>query len=457
MAKLWDKGYDLDAEIERFTVGEDYILDRELIEADVLGSIAHAEMLSGIGVLKEEEFRSLTAALLEILSESQRGDFEIVREDEDVHTAIENALTRKLGDLGKKIHAARSRNDQVLVDTRIYTRARLLSVEAELLKSVETLVDFADAHKEVPMPGRTHTQRAMPSSVGLWAGAFAESLLDDLELLKTVYRLNNQCPLGSAASYGVPLPIDRQRTSDLLGFDRVQNNVLYANNSRGKIEAMVVFALSQVTEDLSKLSNDLILFSIPEFGYFALPEEYCPGSSIMPQKRNPAPLELVRAKSARVVSRLLQMIVTIRNLPSGYNRDFQDTKKPLMEALDTTESCLKVIRLIFGRLQVNEDVLVNAFTPELFAADEALRLVREGMPFRDAYREVAKRLDAAAHASKLKGQDPVANIRSKTHLGAPGNLRLDHLRAKIKSEVAQIDQEEARLAEVQNRLVKRET
>ena len=303
------------------------------------------------------------------------------------------------------------------------------------------------------MPGRTHTQRAMPSSVGLWGGAFAESLLDDLALLKTVYRLNNQCPLGSAASYGVPIPIDRQRTSDLLGFDRVQNNALYANNSRGKIEAMVVFALSQVTEDLSKLSNDLILFSIPEFGYFALPEEYCPGSSIMPQKRNPAPLELVRAKSARVISRLLQMIVTIRNLPSGYNRDFQETKGPLMEALDTTESCLKVVRQIFGRLQVNKDVLVNAFTPELFAADEALRLVTEGMPFRDAYREVAKRLDAAAHASKLKDQDPVVNIRSKTHLGAPGNLGLDHLRAKIKSEVARIDQEESRLAEVRDRLI----
>ena len=451
MAKLWDKGYDLDAEIERFTVGEDYLLDRALIEADVLGSIAHAQMLSGIGVLKEEEFRSLRDALLEILSESRNGDFEIQQEDEDVHTAIENALTRKLGDLGKKIHTARSRNDQVLVDTRIYTRARLLVVEAELLKSAETLVDFADAHKQVPMPGRTHTQRAMPSSVGLWVGAFAESLLDDLELLKTGYRLNNQCPLGSAASYGVPIPIDRQRTSDLLGFDRVQNNVLYANNSRGKIEAMVVFALSQVTEDLSKLSNDLILFSIPEFGYFTLPEEYCPGSSIMPQKRNPAPLELVRAKSARVVSRLLQMIMTIRNLPSGYNRDVQETKGPLMEALDTAESCLKVVRQIFGRLQVNRDVLGHAFTPELFAADEALRLVTEGVPFRDAYREVATRLDT------LKEQDPVTNIRSKTHLGAPGNLRLDHIRSRIESELAQIDQEEARLARVRDRLVKRET
>ncbi|OPX23111.1 MAG: argininosuccinate lyase [Candidatus Latescibacteria bacterium 4484_107] len=450
MAKLWDRGTDLNTEIERFTVGEDTLLDRALIEADVLGSIAHAEMLSGIGVLTKEEFRSLREALLEILQESQSGDFEIKREDEDVHTAVENALTRKLGDLGKKIHAARSRNDQVLVDTRIYTRARLLSVETELLKLAETLTDFADRHKEVPMPGRTHTQRAMPSSVGLWAGAFSESLLDDLELLKTVYHLNNQCPLGSAASYGVPLPIDRQRTSDLLGFDRVQNNVLYANNSRGKIEAMVLFALSQVTEDLSKLSNDLILFSVPEFGYFTLPEEHSSGSSIMPQKRNPDPLELVRAKSAGVVSRLLRMIMIVRNLPSGYNRDFQDTKKPLMEALGTTESCLKVVRLIFTRLRVNQDVLVKSFTPELFAADEALRLVAEGTPFRDAYRDVAKRLD------ELKTGDPAASIRKRTHLGATGNLGLDHVRTRIESEIRRIEGEGDRLTKVRERLMKRE-
>ncbi|MFH1006617.1 MAG: argininosuccinate lyase [Candidatus Latescibacterota bacterium] len=448
MAKLWDKGTDLDAQIEQFTVGEDYLLDRALIEADVLGSIAHAEMISDIGVLTKEEFRALREALLQILRESQIGDFEIKREDEDVHTAVENALTRKLGDLGKKIHAARSRNDQVLVDTRIYTRARMLSVETEIINLADTLTDFAQIHQHVPMPGRTHTQRAMPSSVGLWAGAFAESLLDDLALMCAVYDLNNQCPLGSAASYGVPLPIDRQLTSDLLGFDRVQNNVLYANNSRGKIETMVLFALSQLTEDLSKLSNDLILFSIPEFGYFTLPEETCPGSSIMPQKRNPDPLELVRAKSAGVVSRLFQMIMILRNLPSGYNRDFQDTKKPLMEALDTTESCLKVVRLIFDRLQVNPEVLAESFTPELFAADEALRLVADGMPFRDAYREVAHRLDG------LENQDPVANIRSRTHLGAAGNLGLDLMRTRIGFETARIEQEVLRLDTVKARLMR---
>ena len=446
MGKLWDKGYDLDREMERFTVGEDYLLDRELVEAEVLGSIAHACMLSEIGVLTGEEFLRLKDALLELLSQSERGEFEIQQEDEDVHTAVENALTRELGDLGKKIHAARSRNDQVLVDMRIYTRGRLLAVEMELLRLVGTLVDFAEAHRGVPMPGRTHTQRAMPSSVGLWAGAFAASLLDDLEFLKTAYVLNNQCPLGSAASYGVPIPIDRQRTSDLLGFDRVQNNVLYANNSRGKIEAIVLFALSQVTEDLSKLSSDLIFFSIPELGYFSLPEEYCPGSSIMPQKRNPGPLELVRAKSAGVFSRCLQTVMVIRNLPSGYNRDLQETKGSLMEALDITESCIKVVGKIFERLEVNEDALVDAFSPELFAADEALERVMQGVPFRDAYRQVADHLD------ELQARDPRENIRAKTHLGAPGNLGLDQVRSEIKEERERVDREQARLSEAREML-----
>ncbi|MCK4590841.1 MAG: argininosuccinate lyase, partial [Candidatus Latescibacteria bacterium] len=407
MTKLWEKGYQLDQQMERFTVGDDYLLDRKLIRADVLGSIAHAKMLSTIGILTSEEFAKLKGCLLEILSQAEKGEFEIKPEDEDVHTAVENALTRKLGELGKKIHTGRSRNDQVLVDVRIYTRERFLVVQEKVLALVQTLLNFADQNEDVPMPGRTHTQRAMPSSVGLWASAFAESLLDDLELFKTAYFLNNQCPLGSAASYGVGLPLDRQLVSDLLGFDRVQNNVLYANNSRGKIEAIVVFALSQVNEDLAKLSNDLILFSIPEFGYFTLPEEYCPGSSIMPQKRNPGPLELVRARSARVLSRLFQLITTIHNLPSGYNRDFQETKGPLMEALETTAASVEVMDKIFQSLRVNRDILSKSFTPELFAADRALRLVtEEGLPFRDAYRKVA------AELGELKTENPRQNILS---------------------------------------------
>ncbi len=448
MTKLWDKGYTLDKEIEQFTVGEDYVLDRNLIRADVLGSIAHAKMLSKIGILTPKEFAKLKKCLLDVLSSSQRGKFEIKLEDEDVHTAIENLLTRRLGDLGKKIHTARSRNDQALLDVRIFARERLLDIQTEVLNLALALVDFADRYKDIPMPGRTHTQRAMPSSVGLWASAFAESLLDDFELLKIAYYLNNQCPLGSAASYGVPLPIDRQLVSDLLGFDRVQNNVLYANNSRGKIEAIVVFALSQVTEDLSKLSNDLIFFSIPELGYFSLPREYCPGSSIMPQKQNPGPLELIRARSAQTVSRLFQLMITIRNLPSGYNRDFQETKKPLMESLSTTESCLKAARKIFQNLKVNKDALLNSFTPDIFAADRALKLVAEkGMPFRDAYRKVAQELD------ELEMEDSVKNILSKKHLGAPGNLGLKKLMSRIDLERKNVQKKQVRLQKVWKQLM----
>ncbi|MEM2874743.1 MAG: argininosuccinate lyase [Candidatus Hadarchaeales archaeon] len=447
MPKLWEKGYNLDEFMEEFTVGDDHILDRELIEADVYGSIAHARMLFKIGVLGREEFLRLKRALLEILSGAERGKFEIRREDEDVHTAIENHLTKKLGGLGKKIHTARSRNDQVLLDIRIYSRKELLVIWRELLELAGTLAKFASENRDVPMPGRTHTQRAMPSSVGLWAGAFAESLMDDLRLIKAVYSLNNQCPLGSAASYGVPLPIDRQMVSDLLGFEKVQNNVLYANNSRGKIEAMIVFALVQITEDLSKLANDLIFFSIPELGYFSLPREYCPGSSIMPQKLNPCPLELVRARSAGNIARLLHLLLIIRNLPSGYNRDFQETKRPLMEALRVTEDCMKVMRMIFEKLKVNRETLIRSFTPELFAADRALRLVvEEKMPFRDAYRKVASELD------RLEMEDPVKNIMSKKHVGAPGNLRIEELMKQISSEKKSLLAEERRLVAVFERL-----
>jgi argininosuccinate lyase len=449
MPKLWDKGYELDRFMEEFTVGEDYILDRDLIEFDIYGNIAHAYMLSKIGILTRSEFSRIKRCLLELLERARRGKFEIKREDEDVHTAVENYLTDELGETGKKIHTARSRNDQVLLDVRMYARERMLAVMGELLALAGTLTRFASEHREVPMPGRTHTQRAMPSSVGLWSGAFAESLMDDLRLLKAVYSLNNQCPLGSAASYGVPLPIDRQMVSDLLGFERVQNNVLYANNSRGKIEAMVVFALTQITEDLSKLANDLIFFSIPELGYFSLPKEYCPGSSIMPQKLNPCPLELTRARSAGNISRLLQLIVTTRNLPSGYNRDFQETKWPLMKSLEVTAECLVAMRMIFEKLKVNRETLMKSFTPELFAADRALRMAAEGkMPFREAYRKVAAELD------RLEMEDPVENIRSKRHIGGPGNLGLENLAKAINAERRALEAERRRLRSVYDGLRK---
>ncbi len=435
MAKLWDKGYDLNEEIEKFTVGEDYLLDRELVEADVAGSVAHAKMLAKIGVLTESEFKKLREELLKILEEHRKGNFEIKREDEDVHTAIENRLTAKLGDLGKKIHAGRSRNDQVLVDMRLYSKGKLLGVEEGLLGLCHALVEFAEGNKEVPIPGRTHTQLAMPGSLGLWAGAYAESLLDDLELLKAAYEINNQCPLGSAAGYGVPLPIDRQTVADLLGFKRVQNNVLCANNSRGKVEAAILAALSQVTADLSRFANDAILFSIPELDYFDLPDEFCTGSSIMPNKKNPGALELVRAKSNKVLAAYYQVMGIIKDLYSGYNRDLQETKEPLMDGLSVTKASLGICALVVSGITVNKDKCLRACKPEIFAADKALELVGGGMTFRDAYRKVAAELD------ELKGEDPAENIKSKKHLGATGNLGLGKAAAKIKAEKERVAKE----------------
>jgi len=429
MTKLWDKGYELDRLVEEFTVGEDYLLDGALVKWDCLGSIAHAAMLERIGVLKPDEFRALKGRLLEIIALHERGEFAIRPEDEDVHTAVENDLCRRLGEVGKKLHTGRSRNDQVLLDLRLYMRDRLLAVAAAACDMCGGLLEFARSHADVPIVGRTHFQRAMPSSVGLWAGAFAESLLDDLTFLRAAYAVADQSPLGSAASYGVNLDIDRQFVADLLGFARVQNNVLYANNSRGKVEAMALSVLCQIMLDLSKLSSDIILWSMPEFGCFRLPEDLCPGSSLMPQKRNPGPLELTRARAASVVAGLVQTLEVIRPLISGYHRDFQETKRPLMSGLETTHAALRVCALVLSKVEVDRKRCVESFTPEVFATDRVLDLVREGVPFREAYRRVAASLEETAM------EDPVRNIlEKKTHQGAPGNLGLDLAEKRLAEE-----------------------
>ncbi len=435
MGKLWDKGYDLNKEIEEFTVGNDFALDQRLVRFDAVGSIAHAKMLAKTGLLSPREFAQLKEGLLEVIRLDEDSAFHIAVEDEDVHTKIENHLTEKLGDVGKKIHAARSRNDQVLVDLRLYTKERLLSMKADLLELCRTLLNFSERHKEVPMPGRTHTQPAMPSTLGLWAGALMEALLDDLFLLNSAFELNDQCPLGSAASYGVPLDIDRQLTSDLLGFARVQNNVLYVNNSRGKVESIVLFALVQVMLDLSKLAQELILFSLREFGYFTLPDELCTGSSIMPQKKNPGGMELVRGKAATLLGSLFQIMETIKGLPSGYNRDFQETKEPFMRGLDVAQSSIRVCNLVISKVKVNPDRLEQACTGEIFATDRALELVMEGMPFRDAYKEVA------AHLEELEANDPAEAALRKKHIGAPGNLGLEEAGRRIAAEQELLDEQ----------------
>jgi argininosuccinate lyase len=417
--KLWQKNYKINKEVEKFTVGEDAVLDNELIFSDVLGNIAHATMLSNINILTKSELKKIKKSLLEILKLEKSGEFVIKDEDEDVHTAVENYLTKTLGEAGKKIHTGRSRNDQIIVDLRLYSKEKLLDIEEELLLFCQTLLKFSRKNERIAMAGYTHSRHAMPSSVALWGGSFMESLLDDLILLKAAYEINDQSPLGSAASYGVPLNIDRKFTSELLGFGKVQNNVLYVSNSRGKIESVILGALSQIMLDLSRLCEDLILFTREEFNFFSLPDELCPGSSIMPQKKNPAPLEIVRAKSSAVSSYLFQIINIVQKLPSGYSSDLQLTKGPLMKGMKDTEDSIKICNLIMSNLIVNKEKLTAGLSGEIFATDEAYKFVKEGVPFRDAYRQIAKDI------KKLKVNDPQKALLSRKHIGGTGNLGLE--------------------------------
>ena len=450
MAKLWEKTYSMHDLMEAFTVGEDPALDARLVNADCVASMAHAAMLRKIGILSGAEQEALQAELSRIIERNVRGEFAISSSDEDVHTAIENHLVAALGDAGKRIHTGRSRNDQVLAALRLWTRGFLFAFHGAGLALVGRLLDLAEAHGRTPMPGRTHMQTAMPSSVGLWASAFAEELLDDLSLSRNAFTLLDCSPLGSAASYGVPLPLDREMVAELLGFSRVQNNVLYANNSRGKLESIALEAVEQAVLTLSRMAQDLILFSLPEFGYFTLPPELCSGSSIMPQKKNPDGLELVRARSAAISARLLSMKMVLRALPSGYNRDLQETKGPYFRGCEEGLGCMRIMNLTIEKLVVNEAALRAAFTPEIFATDRALELASEGIPFRDAYREVGRSLDA------LAGRDPVEAIARRTSTGAPGNLRLDVPRGAAAREARWLEDQELGKRESILRLAGRE-
>jgi len=428
----------VDAQVEAFTVGNDYVLDRRLIEADCFGSAGHAAGLRKIGFLKDDEYDQLLDGLREIVARSRANEFDIAREQEDVHTAIESHLTATKGDVGKRIHAGRSRNDQVVCATRIFTKWEMLRLAGAVKRLVDVALAFAEKHAGVPMVGRTHMQRAMPSSVGLWMGALAEALVDDLDLLWAAFDLNDQSPLGSAASYGVPIPLDREFVAEALGFRKVQNNVIYVANTRGKIEAAVLNACVQIMVDLSRYAQDIMLFSMPEFGYFSVPIEFCTGSSIMPQKRNPCVLELVRARTATVMAEHDRLLTIVKGLPTGYNRDGQETKEPFMKGLDVTMACVGIMAPTIDRLEVNEDKLLAGFHPEVFATDVALELVVGGTPFRDAYREVKQKLDS------LGDMDPRAALAKKTHVGTTGNLRLEVPRASLDAHAARIDNETSR-------------
>jgi argininosuccinate lyase len=426
MTKLWQKAYTPNAQVERFEAAQNSALDTRLIRHDVWGSLAHVSMLQQIGFLTEEELYTLKQAFREILQLEQIREFAIQPTDEDVHTSIENYLAEKAGATGKKVHMARSRNDQVLVDLRLYGKEKLHAIGKRLFTLCETLLQFAEAYMLIPMPGYTHMQRGMLSSVGLWAGAFAEALLDDERLLATAYELNDQSPLGSAAGYGVPLPIDRQLVSDLLGFAHVQNNVIYTQNSRGKIEAAILQALTQIILDLSKMAQDTLLFTTVEYGFFQIPQEICAGSSIMPQKRNLDVMELVRARAQTMMALQQQILGITTGLPSGYNMDYQETKRPFMEALDLAQECLEICTLVISNLKPNRERLTSACTFELFATDRAYELAQSGqMAFRDAYRlvgtEVTAQLDKGIRPPAESLEQLVARLQARKHLGAPGN------------------------------------
>ncbi len=403
-----------------FTVGLDPRLDLQLVEHDCLGSAAHVTMLSRIPVkpvlFDTQERRAVIDGLVEIMRAARRGNFSIANDDQDVHLAVERRLTERLGDLGRRIHTGRSRNDQVAVDLRLHAREHLLALQEEAAELVLSMLAFARRHRHLPMVGRTHLQPAMPSSVGLWASGHAEGFLDDLPLLSAAYEYADRCPLGSAAGYGVPLPLDRDLTSRLLGFAVPHHNVFHASNTRGKLESVILGALAQVMLTASRLAEDLILFTMPEFGYFSLPHELCTGSSIMPQKRNPDVLELIRAKTARLLGHQTAAGAIVKALPGGYNRDLQETKEIYMDGMAVTRATLRILKLMTNGLEAHPDRLRSAFTPDVFATDRALDLVAGGMPFRAAYQQVRENLAALSNA------DPQAALAAKTHLGGTAGL-----------------------------------
>lgn len=420
----------IDEEILAFTAGKDIVLDLQLVEADCIGSAAHAVMLSRIPVtppvLTVEEAEQVCAELSVIRELGARGEFVIRPEDQDVHLAVERTLTEKLGDVGKKIHTGRSRNDQVAVDLRLFAKTQMLELMAEASDLAEVLTSFGETHRAVPLVGRTHMQPAMPSSVGLWATAYAEAVLEDLQGLRHVYELNNRCPLGAAAGYGVPLPLDRQLTSDLLGFARPVHNVAHAIQSRGKLEVQVLQAAGQLMITLSRIAQDLMLFTLPEFGYFSIPKAFGTGSSIMPNKNNPDVLELIRSKAAQVLGQGNTVSMILLAAPGGYNRDLQDAKEPFLEGLATTRSSTRILARCVEGLKVNGDNCRAAFDGGVFATDAALALVAEGMPFRDAYHQVK------ANLAELENEDPDAAIARKTHLGGTNGLDFGFYRSELR-------------------------
>ena len=414
MAKLWEKNTKVDSKIEAFTVGRDRDMDLYLAPYDVLGSMAHITMLESVGLLAADELKMLLAELKSIYELAIEGNFEIEEGVEDVHSQVELMLTRKLGDVGKKIHSGRSRNDQVLLDLKLFARDGIQKTVSEIENLFNVLIAQSDKYKNVLLPGYTHLQIAMPSSFGLWFGAYAESLGDDLQLLLSAWKISNRNPLGSAAGYGSSFPLNRQMTTDLLGFDTMNYNVVYAQMGRGKMERTVANALASVAATVSKLAFDACMFTSQNFGFIKLPDAFTTGSSIMPHKKNPDVFELTRAKCNKLQSLPQQIMLITNNLPSGYFRDLQIIKEVFVPAFDEIADCLQITAMMMAQVEVNPEILNDKRYDYLFSVEEVNRLTLQGMPFRDAYKKVGLDIESGNFTP-----DKTVN---HTHEGSIGNL-----------------------------------
>ena len=437
--KLWEKNIDVNPEIERFTVGRDRELDLLLARYDVLGSLAHSKMLESIGLLTSEEMQNLHAELRNIYGIIEQGGFVIEEGVEDVHSQVELMLTRTLGDTGKKIHSGRSRNDQVLVDLKLFTRHELQNICNCVKELFDALIGQSEKHKNVLMPGYTHLQVAMPSSFGLWFGAYAESLADDMLFLQAAYRMCNRNPLGSAAGYGSSFPLNRTMTTELLGFDSMNYNVVYAQMGRGKTEKNVAFALASVAGTLAKLAFDACMFNSQNFGFVKLPAECTTGSSIMPHKKNPDVFELLRAKCNRLQALPMDTTMIMNNLPSGYFRDLQIIKELFLPAFESLTECLEMATYIIRRIEVNKEILNDSRYDAMFSVEEVNRLATEGMPFRDAYKKVGLDIEAGTFT-------PNKDVHH-THEGSIGNLCNEEIRKIMYGIYEAMDFDKARNAE----------
>ena len=420
--KLWDKGYSVNKLIEDFTVGKDRELDLYIAKFDVLGSMAHAIMLEKINLLNKDELDALLSELRLIHQLAEHGEFFIEEGVEDVHSQVETLLTKKLGDVGKKIHSGRSRNDQVLLDLKLFARDQIKELVDSTNQLFKVLIRQAEKYKDQLMPGYTHLQVAMPSSFGLWFGAYAESLVDDLLVVQAAWKITNQNPLGSAAGYGSSFPLDRQMTTELLGFDSMNYNVVYAQMGRGKMEKTISFALSSIAATLSKLAFDVCLFISQNFNFLSLPDELTTGSSIMPHKKNPDVFELIRSHCNKIQALPIQISMMINNLPSGYFRDLQLVKEVFLPAFEELQACIRIASFALSEISVKESILEDDRYKYVFSVEDVNRLVQGGVPFRDAYQQVGIRIQKGEYSPRKKVEH--------THAGSLGNLCLEEIESK---------------------------